>query len=89
MPNFSSQPGFAIASSGLRIRRLKIRPPAAKYTSAINAKLAVSACVLWFRKPIRYGPASPPSCPAELISPKVAAAADSLNNMVGIAQKTG
>lgn len=36
-----------------------------------------------------YGPANPPSCEIEVMSPKVAAAADSLRIIVGIAQKAG
>jgi hypothetical protein len=47
----------------------------------MNPKLAASEWVRSFRKPITYGPANPPSCETEVMSPKVAAAADSVRIM--------
>src|SRR5215471_19243513 len=76
-------------SRGLIVRELRTRHPEPRKARATTPKLAPSECVLSLRYPIKYGPAKPPSCPTELISPNVAAAADSLRRRVGIDQKHG
>jgi hypothetical protein len=58
-----------------RFHRLRIRPPTAAWTSAVNAKLSTIECVRSWRKPIEQFPTNPQTCRIELISPNVAPAA--------------
>jgi len=55
----------------------------------MNPNPSVSEWVVSFRKPMTYGPMMPPSCDTETINPKEAAAAVSLNMIVGSDQKAG
>jgi hypothetical protein len=55
----------------------------------MNPNPRVSEWVVSLRKPTTYGPMMPPSCDSETIKPKEAAAAVSLNMIVGSDQKVG
>ena len=59
------------------------------YITAMNANPGASECVLSFKRPMTYGPIMPPIWDTETISPNEAAAAVSLNIIVGRDQKTG
>src|SRR5215471_3515796 len=63
-------------------------PEAKRLTTRYNSPGA-NECVRLAKNPMTIGPTKPPRFPTELIKPMEAAAADSLRNRVGTAQKQG